>query len=175
MNALKPVAHDLYHEIEQTLFREARLICEGHLREWLDTLIDQTIVYQAGTRQLRAKKDHRYKASPDLALVYNEDYFYLEMRVRQSESPMQWTADPKEIVRHFINNVEVYAGDNANEYHVFSNCLVIRNRRIYEEMTYSYARKDIWRRDAQGQLRLVRRMSEVDERFVHGKNLNFIL
>jgi len=175
MNARQAVSHDVYHEVEQTLFREARLICEGNLREWLDTLIDQDITYQAGTRQLRAKKDHRYKAHPEWALCYNENYYYLEMRVRQSESPMQWTADPLETVRHFINNVEVYAGEKANEYQVFSNCIVIRNRRIYEEMTYSYARKDVWRRDVQGQLRLLHRMSEVDERFVHGKNLNFIL
>ncbi|MBT9461536.1 MAG: aromatic-ring-hydroxylating dioxygenase subunit beta [Rugosibacter sp.] len=174
MDGLKAVAHDIYHEIEQTLYREARLICEERLREWLDTMIDQDILYQAVSRQLRVRKDSRY-AAKDHVNIFNENYHYLAMRVTQSESPMQWTADPREIVRHFINNLEVYEGESPGEYKVFANCYVVRNRRIYEEMTYSYSRKDVWRKNAQGQFRLLKRLSEVDERFMRGKNLNFIL
>ncbi|AJP47900.1 hypothetical protein PG1C_04280 [Rugosibacter aromaticivorans] len=174
MDALKSVTHDIYHEIEQTIYREARLICEENLREWIDTLIDKDILYQAVNRQLRFRKDNRYTGK-DSTYSLNENYYYLEMRVRQSESPMQWTADPREIVRHFINNMEVYEGEKPGEYRVFTNCLVVRNRRIYEEMTYSYSRKDIWRRDGNGQLRLLHRLCDIDERFVTGKNLNFML
>jgi len=174
MDGLTAVSHDIYHEIEQALYQESRLICEERLRDWLNTFIDQEILYQAVTRQLRVRKDSRYTLK-DYVNIFNENYLYLEMRIRQSESPMQWTSDPREIVRHFINNLEVYEGDEPGEYKVFANCYVVRNRRVYEEMTYSYARKDIWRKDTNGQLRLVKRVSEVDERFMRGKNLNFIL
>lgn len=174
MDGLKAVAHDIYHEIEQTLYCEARLICEERLRDWLNTFIDQDILYQAVSRQLRVRKDARYTPK-DHVNIFNENYHYLAMRVTQSESPMQWTADPREIVRHFISNLEVYEGEAPGEYKVFANCYVVRNRRIYEEMTYSYSRKDVWRKDANGQFRLLKRLSEVDERFMRGKNLNFIL
>lgn len=174
MDGLKAVSHDIYHDVEQTLYQEARLICEERLRDWLNTFIDQDILYQAVSRQLRVRKDARYTPK-DHVNIFNENYHYLAMRVTQSESPMQWTADPREIVRHFISNLEVYEGETPGEYKVFANCYVVRNRRIYEEMTYSYSRKDVWRKDAQGQFRLLKRLSEVDERFMRGKNLNFIL
>ncbi len=174
MEALKPVPHDVYHEIEQTIYREARLISEERLREWLETMIDKDIVYQAVNRQLRYRKDHRYGGKEGVFSL-NENYFYLEMRVQQAESGMQWTADPRERVRHFINNIEVYESEKPGEYRVFSNCFVVRNRRVYEEMTYSYARNDIWRRGADGQARLLHRLCDIDERFVAGKNLNFMM
>lgn len=174
MDGLKAVAHDIYHEVEQMLYQESRLICEERLREWIDTMIDKDILYQAVVRQLRVRKDKRY-TNKDYVNILNENFHYLEMRVRQSESPMQWTADPREVVRHFLSNLEVYEGEKPGEYRVFANCYVVRNRRIYEEMTYSYSRKDIWRRDAQGQLKLLSRVCEVDERFMRGKNLNFMM
>ena len=174
MDVKKAVSHDIYHEIEQTLYEEARLICEERLREWIDTKVDKDILFQAVSRQLRVRKDSRYKCK-DYVNVLNENYYYLEMRVRQSESPMQWTADPREVVRHFLSNLEVYEGEKPGEFRVFANCFVVRNRRIYEEMTYSYARKDVWRRDEKGQFRLLQRICEIDERFMRGKNLNFML
>ncbi len=174
MDGLKAVSNDIYHDVEQTLYQEARLICEERLRDWLNIMVDQDILYQAVSRQLRVRKDARYILK-DHVNIFNENYHYLEMRVVQSESPMQWTADPREVVRHFISNLEVYEGETPGEYKVFANCYVVRNRRIYEEMTYSYSRKDVWRKDANGQFRLLKRLSEVDERFMRGKNLNFIL
>ncbi|MDB5916480.1 MAG: 3-phenylpropionate/cinnamic acid dioxygenase small subunit [Massilia sp.] len=173
MNTEKPVSRELYHEVQQALFREARLVREERFREWLETLLDKNVLYQAINMQLRFRKD-RYHG-PDGVYSLNDRYHDLDARVRQVETGMQWTADPRERVRHFLNNIEVFHGEQDDTYIVQANCYVVRNRRVYDEMTYSYGRTDTWRRGADGQLRLLHRLCDIDERFVRGKNHNFML
>lgn len=168
----KPVSHETYIELQQRLFCETRLLREERWREWLNTLVEKEIVYRAVVKQLRFRNDNRY-TGPREVVSLDENYQWLDRRIVQMESGLQWTADPPERIRHFIANIEVFQGDNAHEYLVYSNCQTIRNRRVYEEMTYSYGRNDVWRRGSDGQLRLLRREIDVDERFIAGKNHNF--
>ncbi len=169
---LKPVSHEIYIEVQQRLFYETRLLREERWREWLDTLVEKDIIYRAIVKQLRYRKDTRYTGLKEVASL-DEDHFGLDRRIAQMESGLQWTADPPERVRHFITNLEVFEGENPNEYVVYSNCQTVRNRRVYEEMTYCYGRNDVWRRGADGKLKLRLREVDVDERFVSGKNHNF--
>jgi ethylbenzene dioxygenase subunit beta len=174
MESPSAVSLEIAHELQQLLYREARMLREERFREWLETLVDKDVLFQALNTQLRLRKDHRY-AGPREVFSLNDRYEHLAMRVEQFETGMQWTADPPERVRHHLSNIEVYQGDKANEIMVFANCWVSRNRRVYEEMTYSYGRKDVWRRAADGGLRLLHRLCDIDERFLTGKNLNFML
>ncbi len=172
MEELNPVAHEIYIEVQQVLFKETRMLREERWREWLETMVEKDIVYRAIVSQLRFRKDNRYTGDKDVPSL-DENWSGLDRRVAQMESGMQWTTDPAERVRHFITNLEVFQGENPNEYVIYSNCQTVRNRRVYEEMTYCYGRNDVWRRGADGKLRLARRDVDVDERFVSGKNHNF--
>lgn len=172
MEELNPVSHEIYIEVQQALFKETRMLREERWREWLETMVEKDIVYLAIVSQLRYRKDNRYTGVKDVPSL-DENWAGLDRRVAQMESGLQWTTDPAERIRHFITNLEVFEGKNPNEYVVYSNCQTVRNRRVYEEMTYCYGRNDVWRRGADGKLRLCRREVDVDERFVSGKNHNF--
>lgn len=161
-------------EAEAFLYREARLLDSEQLREWLGGMIDPDIRYQVWSRQLRLRKDRR-AAGPAEVYIYDDDYRVLEMRVQQFESGMQWRTDPPERLRHLVSNVEAFHGEREGEYRVYSNCLVTRNRRVYEESTFVYGREDVLRRDAEGRLRLLRRLVDYDQRFIEGRNLLFFL
>jgi len=169
-----PVARDIRDEIEQFLFREARLNDTEREREWLETMVDPDIRYQVFSRQLRYRKDNRGSGDREV-YFFDDDYAALAYRIGLRETGLQWVSDPPNRLRRIVGNIEAFEGDRPGEYRVFSNCMVSRYRMVYEQMNYVYGRADVLRRDATGQLRLLRRLIDFEERFVRGKNLLFIL
>ena len=53
MEELNPVAHEIYIEVQQALFKETRMLREERWREWLETMVEKDIVYRAIVSQLR--------------------------------------------------------------------------------------------------------------------------
>ena len=172
MNNLIPVSGDERVEVENTLYREARLLENEEFREWLK-MIHPDVQFKAFNQQLRYRKEKRYKL-PDKVHSLDENYQFLEARVKQFETGFQWTADPPETVRRFLTNIEVFKASGTDIYKIYLNVFAVRNRRIYEETTYSYGREEEWVRD-DGELKLIHRIETVDERFIYGKNLNFFM
>ncbi|MBB3862888.1 naphthalene 1,2-dioxygenase subunit beta [Novosphingobium hassiacum] len=167
-----PGVGSLRDEVEAFLYRESRLLDTDRQREWLETMVSEKVHYHVFSRQLRLRKD-RAVSGPDNVEIYDEDYAMLDARVRQIESGMQWRIDPPERLRHIVSNVEVFECDEGLQ--VYSNCIVIRNRRLYEEDTYVYGRDDILCRCPDGNLRLLRRVIDYDQRVISGRNLLFFL
>lgn len=173
--ATPPVTRDIKDEIEQFLFREARLNDNEREREWLETMVDKDIRYQVFSRQLRYRKDTRGSGAKEV-YFFDDDFAALSHRIGLRETGLQWVSDPPNRLRRIVGNIEAFDGDRPGDYRVFSNCMVSRHRMVYEHMQYIYGRADVLRRDASsGQLRLVQRQIDFDERFVRGKNLLFIL
>jgi 3-phenylpropionate/cinnamic acid dioxygenase small subunit len=173
MSNLSPVAIELHHEIEQFLYREARLLDSEQLREWLDTVVDPRIRYQMVMSQERFRKD-KSPAEAREVMAYDDDHAALDLRVRQFETGIQTMLDPAQRMRRFITNVEAYHA-NEGEYRVLSYGLVTRFRRLYEHEQTIYGREDILKRGEDGQLRLLSRRIDLDERVVRNKNLLFFL
>ena len=168
------VSREVRDEIERFLFREARLIDTEQEREWLETMVDPEIKYQVFSRQLRYRKDTRGSGDKEV-YFFDDNYADLAHRVGLRETGTQWVADPPNRLRRIVGNIEGFEGELAGEYRVYSNCMVTRNRMVYEQMSYAYGREDILRRGADGKLRLLARVIDFEERFVRGKNLLFIL
>lgn len=167
-------SRDLHFEIEQFLFHEARLLDSNALREWITTLVDPGFRYQVVMREERMRKDRR---SPESGMMFiNDDSFeVVDMRIRQFESGLQTMLDPGQRLRHNLFNISVFHGESENEYRVLANGLAYRHRRLYEHEQVVYGREDRLRRDADGNLRLVHRRVELDERVSRNKNLLFLL
>jgi 3-phenylpropionate/cinnamic acid dioxygenase small subunit len=161
-------------EVEAFLFREARLLGTGRAREWLQEMMHPDVRYQVSSRQLRSAKDKRY-AQPDEVFHFDDDFAALDKRVAQTESGLQWRSDPPETLLYLVSNVEVFGMDSSDDLSVYSNCLVIRDRRVYESDQFHYRREDVLRRDAAGTLQLRSRRVVYGQRFVQGKNLLFFL
>lgn len=174
MSDRRAVSIDLYHEIQQFLYREARILDNEELREWLTDMVDPGIRYQLVMRDERFRKDK----SPDQqreVLPFDDDYDVLDLRVRQFETGLQTMLDPRQRMYRVITNIEAFHNDTDDEFTVLSYGIVSRFRRLYESERSVYSREDVLKRAGDGKLRLLSRRIELGERVVRNKNLLFFL
>ena len=169
-----PVALDIYHEIQQFLYREARMLDNEMLREWLTAMVDPAIRYQLVMCDERYRKDRTPLQEREI-WPFDDDYDILDLRVRQFETGMQSMLDPEQRMFRVITNVEAYHRDAETEFTVFSYGTVSRYRRLYESERATCRREDVLKRDEDGALRLRHRRITLGERVISNKNLLFFL
>lgn len=174
MSNLRPVSIELHHEIEQFLYREARLLDNEMLREWLDTMVSPDIRYQMVMHEERFRRDKSPAAAREV-MPYDDDHAALDLRVRQFETGLQTMLDPPQRMRRVVTNIEAYHRDVEGEYLVYSNGIASRFRRLYEHEQTVFGRKDVLRKGQDGAFRLVSRRIDLDERVVCNKNLLFFV
>jgi 3-phenylpropionate/cinnamic acid dioxygenase small subunit len=148
----------LIREIEQFLYREARLLDDRRFQDWLALFTDDIHYWMAARNNRYPKASKAVRIShPDsydeddlpkaneLAIL-DEDRDTLTRRIARLETGMAWSEDPPSRTRHLVNNIEVAAGDSKSELKVYSNFLVYQNRRETERNFYVGSRRDILRR-----------------------------
>ena len=97
----------LWLELMDFYIREAWLLDERRLREWLDLFTEDVLYFMPRRKNVPRREAHR-EVTPlgDLALL-EEDKRYLEMRVARLDSGMAWAEDPPSRTRHLIGNLLV--------------------------------------------------------------------
>src|SRR5262249_36995794 len=128
---------DVTREVEQFLYREARLLDERRFHEWLELLTDDV-------RYWKGKTTNRYHKRSKAIAILNPDRYVeddlgndelaildetnqtLSQRVARLDTGMAWAEDPPSRSRHLITNIEVEPGDAAQEVKVYSNFMVYR-------------------------------------------------
>src|SRR6516165_7563929 len=183
--AMSGMNEDLTRELEQFLYREARLLDERRFHEWLELLTDD-IRYWMGSRTNRYPKSSKALAilDPDRYVeddmtredelaILDENKQTLGQRVARLDTGMAWAEDPPSRSRHLIMNIEVEAGDSANEIKVYSNFLVYRSRAETEQDFYVGARRDVLRRVA-GAWKLAGRKITLDQNVLLAKNVSIL-
>jgi 3-phenylpropionate/cinnamic acid dioxygenase small subunit len=173
---------DVLREVEQFLYREARLLDERRFREWLDLFTDD-VRYWMGARSNRYPRTskaisilspNRYveddHTRDDELSIFDESKETLSGRVARLETGMAWAEDPPSRTRHLITNIEV-AGDAGAELTVHSNFIVYRSRAETEQDFYVGARQDLLRR-VDGWLKIARRKMTLDQNVLSAKNLS---
>ena len=144
-----------YHEIQNWLYREARLLDEERFGDWL-ALLAPEIHYWLPLRENRFRKDRRPAPTPEnSASVFNDDYDALVLRVKRFNTGLVWCEDPPPRTNRMVSNIEVEPADNGCVA-VFSNLSLMRSRRQDEEVTFNARRRDLLRR-IDGSWRLARR------------------
>lgn len=137
--------------------REARLLDNWQLEEWLD-LLTEDIEYRVPLRVTREiGKDEFGHDSAHLA----ETKKSLELRIEKANSEYNWSENPPSRIRHFVSNVDVREVD-GDEIRVESNLLFFRNKQ--DETNYdllSGRREDVLRR-ADDELLLAERVVYLD-------------
>ena len=85
----------LWFELMQFYIREAWLLDERRLKEWLDLFTDDLLYFMPRRKNVRAGR-HTRELTPlgDLA-IFEEDKCYLEMRVARLDTGMAWAEDPR--------------------------------------------------------------------------------
>jgi 3-phenylpropionate/cinnamic acid dioxygenase small subunit len=173
----------LLREVEQFLYREARLLDSRRFREWLELFTDdirywmvsRTNRYPKHSKAISILDPARYveddiTAEDELAIL-DEDKGTLKARVDRLDTGMAWAEDPPSRTRHMISNIEVELGENDNEIKVYSNYIVYRSRAASEEDFYVGAREDVLRR-VDGALRIARRRLVLDQNVLSAKNVS---
>src|SRR5262249_15403035 len=174
---------DVTREVEQFLYREARLLDERRFHEWLELLTDD-VRYRMGSRTNRYPKRSKAIAilNPDRYVeddLGNEDELSildetkqtLSQRVARLDTGMAWAEDPPSRSRHLITNIEVEPGDAAQEVKVYSNFMVYRSRGETETAFYVGARGDVLRR-IPGSWKIAGRKIILDQNVLLAKNVS---
>ncbi len=174
---------DTIREVEQFLYREARLLDERRFRDWLDLFTDdirywmvaRSNRYPRSSKAIAILDPDRYReedieGEPELAIL-DESRQTLTWRVARLETGMAWAEDPPSRTRHMIANIEVEPGDTLSEIKAYSNFIVYRSRAETEEDFYVGARRDLLRRDAGG-LKIARRKITLDQNVLLAKNVS---
>lgn len=156
--------------VVQQLYFEARLLDEERYDEWLALLADD-LRYRMPLPERRFRKDTQAAHPFGAGHVFDEDKARLALRVGRLTSGMVWAEDPRNRVRRFVGNVEVYAADAPDSVRVHSNVDIHRARQDGAQRRLTAARADLWRRE-HGQWRLARRDIALDHPVVRDSNLN---
>ena len=170
-------------EIEQFLYREARLLDERRFHEWLE-LLTEDLRYRMATRANRYQRVSKSIAILDPAryvdedlegedafAILDEDKASLSARVARLGTGMAWAEDPPSRTRHFIANIEVAPGATDREIEVRCNFIVYKNRSEAEQDFYVGARRDLLRR-VDGGWRIASRRLVLDQNVMLAKNIS---
>jgi biphenyl 2,3-dioxygenase beta subunit len=170
----EPVALDLYFELQQVLFREARLLDERRYMDWIALLADDCTV-RVPTRDNIAMDRDSGRAAVDAELselcYFEDDKLTLLGRVMRLGTGTAWGENPPSRTRRFVGNVEVLHAEAPGELRVLSNLLIRRTRRASERNWFAGARRDVWRRTEKGWL-LVSRSVVLDDSVIDSPNIS---
>ena len=174
---------DVIREVEQFLYREARLLDERQFHQWLTLFTDDLRYFMAGrsnrypkhSKAISILDPERYveddTGREDELAILDEDKTTLSARVARLDTGMAWAEDPPSRTRHFVANIEVEAGASDAEIKVYSNFIVYRSRAESEEDFYVGARQDVLRRDGDS-WKIARRRLVLDQNVMSAKNVS---
>jgi len=174
---------EIIHEVEQFLYREARLLDERRLHEWVELFTEDVRYWMpvSSNRYLAISKaigSLDQGQSPETALVQQEELALLDetkaslrARIARLDTGMAWAEDPPSRTRHMISNVEVEEGDTASGLKVYSNYLVYRTRGETEQDFYIGRREDVLRQ-VNSAWRIARRKIILDQNVLLAKNIS---
>lgn len=166
-------------EVEQFLYREARLLDERRFREWLALFTDDVRYWMVG-RSNRYPQSSKAIAALDprrrndeeeenALAILDESKTTLAGRVARLETGMAWAEDPPSRTRHLITNVEVEPEEAGLIVH--SNFIVYRSRSETEQDFYVGARRDLMRR-SEGGLKIASRRIMLDQNVMLAMNVS---
>jgi 3-phenylpropionate/cinnamic acid dioxygenase small subunit len=174
---------ELIREVEQFLYREARLLDERRFHEWLQLLTDdvrywmpvRTSRYPKSSKAIAILDPDRYEeeelSKEDELAILDETKETLSRRIARLDTGMAWAEDPPSRTRHIIANVEVEPGETESEYKVYANFIVYRNRAETEQDFYVGGRQDILRK-VDGAWKIARRKIILDQNVLLAKNVS---
>jgi 3-phenylpropionate/cinnamic acid dioxygenase small subunit len=174
---------EIIREVEQFLYREARLLDERRLHEWVE-LFTEDVRYWMPMRSTRYPAeskaigllDHGQERATEQGqeeelAILDETKATLRARIARLDTGMAWAEDPPSRTRHMISNIEVEEGDTTSELKVYSNYLVYRTRGETEQDFYIGRREDVLRR-VDGAWKIARRKIILDQNVLLAKNVS---
>lgn len=175
-----PISLEEAHEVEQFLYREARLLDERRYNEWMALLADD-LHYWVPTRQNKGQSRSDAHAAvekelsgPEELAFFDESKLTMVGRVVRLGTGQAWGENPPSRTRRFVTNVEVERGGAVDELLVHSNLLAYRSRRADDVHWFVAGRQDVLRRTRES-FQLVKRKVVLDTNVLQSPNLSLFL
>jgi 3-phenylpropionate/cinnamic acid dioxygenase small subunit len=147
----------LQHEVEQFLYREARLLDERRLDEWLELLADELHYWMPMRRNIKfGDWDLEFTSAEDEINWFDEGKDVLAGRIRQINTGVHWPEEPVSRFEHIVTNVEL-VGVDGDEIRVNSKFFCYQNRLQDEVNHFVGRREDLLRRDPDTSFKIVKR------------------
>jgi 3-phenylpropionate/cinnamic acid dioxygenase small subunit len=181
--ACAPIKREVISDIEQFLYREARLLDEYRFQEWLDLLTDDIRYwmpsmgrrYRNSSKGITILEKDRYQerefSGESGVNILDETKESLARRVERLDTNMAWAEDPPSRTCHIITNIAVSEGGSESEMIVHSNFILYRTRGEAEEDFYVGSREDILR-DAAGGWKIAYRKIILPQNVLSSKNVS---
>jgi 3-phenylpropionate/cinnamic acid dioxygenase small subunit len=147
----------LQQGVERFLYREARLLDERRLVEWLDLLDEGIHYWMPMRRNIKFGDWDREFTDADTEINwFNEGKDILAGRIRQINTGVHWPEEPVSRFEHIITNVEI-SDVEADKIHVNSKFYCYQNRLQDEVNIWVGRREDVLRKDAETGFKIVTR------------------
>jgi len=161
---------ELWLELMDFYIREAWLLDERRLSEWVDLFTDDVLYFMPRRKNVPRREAER-EVTPlgDLA-VLEEDKRYLEMRVARLDSGMAWAEDPPSRTRHLIGNLVVDPQDDG-VVGAKTAFIVYRSHLETDQQIFAGSREDVLR-PVDGGWKIARRTILLDANVLLDKNLS---
>jgi len=160
----------LRFEVEEFLHREANLLDERRLDEWLALCTDDIQYWMPIRRTVNVKDLDNEFTKPGGMAYFDDDKKMLALRIQRLAVGKAWAEDPPSRTRHMVSNVRVVAV-KGNEIDVALNFLLYRTRLDSEEDSWIGRREDRLRRE-NGELKLARRHIFLDQTVILSQNMS---
>jgi 3-phenylpropionate/cinnamic acid dioxygenase small subunit len=163
----------LWFQLMQFYIREAWLLDERRLKEWLGLFTDDVLYFMPRRKNVHRRESER-ELTPlgDLAIL-EEDKRQLEMRVARLDTGMAWAEDPPSRTRHLVGNLEATALEDG-EVKARTAFLVYRSHLETDAQLLSGYREDRLR-PVDGAWKVARRTIVLDANVLLDKNLSVFL
>lgn len=117
----------LQHAVEQFLYDEAAHLDNHRYHDWLEHF-GEDVRYWAPTRMTRTyrERDIEISASDEGSFI-DDDFHFLQGRVRRLTSGMSWSEEPPSRTRRLLNNIRVSHREDG-DLDVACNFYVYRSR-----------------------------------------------
>lgn len=161
---------DLWFRLQSFLHREARLLDDQHLTEWLGLLAGD-IRYWMPLVTNRAGRDLGKERSRFGEMAhFDENKTSLTNRVKRLSTGMAWAETPPARTRRIIGNVEVLDEAQDGTVQLRSNFLIYRSHLESDQEMFSGFRED-WLRPHGDSWHVMRRDIILDQAVVTQKSL----
>jgi len=147
----------LQQQIEQFYYKEARLLDERRLDEWLDLLAEELHYWMPMRRNIKFGDWDRELTNADTEINwFDEGKNILAGRIRQVQTGVHWPEEPVSRFEHIVTNIEVVSVQD-DVIHANSKFFCYQNRLQDEVNTWVGRREDVLRRDPDTSFKIVKR------------------
>lgn len=154
------------------LVDEATALDENRLDDWL-AMLHPEIDYRAPIRVTRERA--RGPGFSKQGYHFLENHESLTTRIDRLSTDYAWAEDPPSRTKRFVSNFRVSSLEGADDLRVRSNLLVYRERLDETHPQFLVGERDDDLREADGGLRLVRRLVLLDHSILMTPNLGIFL